>query len=476
MPSGPSSRPMPDFLKPPKGPLKSRIVDELIATDAGADLGGHLGAVLDVGGPDRAAEAVVGVVGDGDGLLLAVVGDDRQDRAEDLLLGDLHVVVDVGEDGRLDVPALGEVRRTAATGDDAGTGGLAGLEVALDAGPLALGHERADLGGGVERVADDELADRGAELRRRSRRSGLRGTRMRVWAPHTWPLFIMPDMTSSPRRASSSTTSSSTMAADLPPSSSVPRLSCSPQISPIFLPAAVEPVKLTLSMPGWRTRCSPFSRPAGTMLRTPGGDAGLDDGLGQQEAVERGLGRGLEHDGAAGDHRRAELERGDEQRDVPRGDGGDDADRRLAARAWCHPSSTCGCRPTGRSRRSRRSCRAPSSTTSTWPMIDHDIGEPFCDEMSSANSCILAWMLAEKRPSTAARSTGFRCGHGPWSNAWRAAATALSMSSGVPSGTWPMTSSVAGEMTSMTPLPVGGHPLAADVELLVGVHGNRSPG
>ena len=40
----------------------------------------------------------------------------------------------------------------------------------------------------------------------------------------------------------------------------------------------------------------------------------------------------------------------------------------------------------------------------------------------------------------------------------------------MPSGTWPMTSSVAGEITSMTSVPVGCDPLAADVELLVRLH------
>ena len=36
-------------------------------------------------------------------------------------------------------------------------------------------------------------------------------------------------------------------------------------------PAAVDPVKATLSVPGWVTRCSPRSRPPGTTLTTPAG-------------------------------------------------------------------------------------------------------------------------------------------------------------------------------------------------------------
>ena len=48
-----------------------------------------------------------------------------------------------------------------------------------------------------------------------------------------------------------------------------------------------------------------------------------------------------------------------------------------------------------------------------------------------------------------ARSPGLICGHGPESNARRAAATARSTSSFDASGTVAMTSSVSGEITSM---------------------------
>ena len=73
---------------------------------------------------------------------------------------------------------------------------------------------------------------------------------MRDCAPQTWPLFMSPDMTISLSSVSSSTTSSRTIAADLPPSSSVTRFSCSPQTDAMCLPTAVLPVKLTLSTPG----------------------------------------------------------------------------------------------------------------------------------------------------------------------------------------------------------------------------------
>ena len=84
---------------------------------AGADLLRDLDALRDVGGVHRTGQAVVRVVGDLDGLVDRVVGDHRQDGAEDLLAGDRHRVVDVGEDGRLDEEAIAERRSTRAYKD-----------------------------------------------------------------------------------------------------------------------------------------------------------------------------------------------------------------------------------------------------------------------------------------------------------------------------------------------------------------------
>ena len=56
-------------------------------------------------GPDRGAEAELGVVGELDRLLLGVDDDDRQHRAEDLLAHDPHLVRDPGQHGRGDEAA-----------------------------------------------------------------------------------------------------------------------------------------------------------------------------------------------------------------------------------------------------------------------------------------------------------------------------------------------------------------------------------
>ena len=61
------------------------------------------------------------------------------------------------------------------------------------------------------------------------------------------------------------------MLGDLPPSSSVTRLSARPALAPISRPTTVEPVKAILSTPGWSTSAAPVSPSPVTTLTTPGG-------------------------------------------------------------------------------------------------------------------------------------------------------------------------------------------------------------
>ena len=161
--------------------------------------------------------------------------------------------------------------------------------------------------------------------RRRPRRSGHAGARMRVCAMQACPLFMMA-LGSSVGIVVARSASSRMMAADLPPSSSVQRFSRSPQSPPMRLPPTPEPVKEILSTPGCLTRCSLTSRPAGTTDEHALGQPGLGEDLGQPEGVERRLRRRLVDHRAAGDQRGRQLGGGDEQRHVPRRDGADDAD------------------------------------------------------------------------------------------------------------------------------------------------------
>ncbi len=92
--------------------------------------------------------------------MLFVVGrDDAQDRSEDLFLGDGRGVVDVAEDGRLDIPAAFEVLRPAAACGEGGALGNSLGDVALDPVPHAAHGKGAHLGLGVEGVADPDLGE-----------------------------------------------------------------------------------------------------------------------------------------------------------------------------------------------------------------------------------------------------------------------------------------------------------------------------
>src|SRR3954462_1903948 len=91
---------------------------DLAGADATSDLLGPLG----VGSLHATRQAVDRVVGDADRILFVLVADDRQDRAEDLLLGDGHVVAHLAEDRRLHEVAVGVHvgRLLGATDDEVG--------------------------------------------------------------------------------------------------------------------------------------------------------------------------------------------------------------------------------------------------------------------------------------------------------------------------------------------------------------------
>src|SRR5690606_5453768 len=98
-------------------------------------------------GPDVGGQAVRAVVGEGQGLVGVVELDDRDDRPEDLLAGAPGVVGEPGEDGRLDVVAVGQGRvgRRAAAHADRGALPAGQVEVAEDPVALAGGDQRADV-------------------------------------------------------------------------------------------------------------------------------------------------------------------------------------------------------------------------------------------------------------------------------------------------------------------------------------------
>ena len=103
-------------------------------------------------------QAVDRIVGDGDGLLDCVVGDDAENRPEDLFLGNAHIRAHVGKDGRLHIePDIQTVRATRSAGQELRAFRNADADHGLDAVELgAVGD--CTMGGGLrERIANDDL-------------------------------------------------------------------------------------------------------------------------------------------------------------------------------------------------------------------------------------------------------------------------------------------------------------------------------
>src|ERR687886_1231519 len=122
-----------------------------------AHLAGDAHSPVQVLGPHASRQAVLRVVGDADSVVVIVKRDHNEHGAEDLVLGYPHGVVDVGEDRRLQVPALRLARGPAAAHGDRRTFLSPTGDVALDALPLAFRYQRADLGRGIMRIADSQL-------------------------------------------------------------------------------------------------------------------------------------------------------------------------------------------------------------------------------------------------------------------------------------------------------------------------------
>ena len=94
-----------------------------------------------------------------------------------------------------------------------------------------------------------------------------------------------------------------------------------------------------------------------------------------------------------------------------------------------------------------------SDGSPAWIIFDRPIGIPSSVVISAASSSPRSPSFSPMAAQRRARSSGGVCDHE--SNAARAARAARSASSGVPSGTRPMTSSVVGLTTSIEPSPAG---------------------
>ena len=167
----------------------------------------------------------------------------------------------------------------------------------------------------------------------------------------------MPETT--PLAAASRSASSKTMFGDLPPSSRVTLAMWSAASFMTCLPVSVEPVKATLSTPGWRTRAHPVVGPKPvTTLKTPGGKPASSKSL-ANSSVEAGVCSAVfttkvQPAARAG----ASLQVEQEERRVPGRDGADHPDR-LAPRV----DEEVGL--VGGDGRRPGSCRRPRRSSST---------------------------------------------------------------------------------------------------------------
>ena len=151
----------------------SEISTECVVADrARAQLPGYVAGPVHIVGEHRGVQSVDRVVGDGDGVLLVVGGDDAEDRAEYLLLSDGGGVVDVPEHRRLDVPATVQVLRATAAGGEGRPLGEALCDVALDPVPLAPRRQRARSESGDRTGPPPGPGRRTGSGRRRIRRAG----------------------------------------------------------------------------------------------------------------------------------------------------------------------------------------------------------------------------------------------------------------------------------------------------------------
>ena len=112
---------------------------------------------------DTGIQTVSGVIGDPDRIVSVFVGDDTEDRPEDLILRDGHIIRDIREDRGVDVVAVIGAFRQAAR-EEHGPFGKAFLDIFADLLVLRHGGHRPELHIVVCRVADRIFFGDGAEL------------------------------------------------------------------------------------------------------------------------------------------------------------------------------------------------------------------------------------------------------------------------------------------------------------------------
>jgi hypothetical protein len=119
---------------------------------ARSKLAGNRSRSVYVIGENRRVQSVHCVVGYGDGVPFVVGRDHAQHRTEDLFLRDRRGIVDVSEDGRLEVPPSPKVLWTATASDEFSTISQALPDVAFYSVALTAHGKRTHLRRLIERV------------------------------------------------------------------------------------------------------------------------------------------------------------------------------------------------------------------------------------------------------------------------------------------------------------------------------------
>ena len=115
---------------------------------------GHADAAAQVAGVEVGGQAEFGVVGPADDFVLVLEAKDRCQRAEGLLAGHAHLLADAGQQRRFkEESAQGMCLAARLQGGAVGEGVV---DVLADLGQRGFVDQRADLGAGVEAVADGE--------------------------------------------------------------------------------------------------------------------------------------------------------------------------------------------------------------------------------------------------------------------------------------------------------------------------------
>ncbi len=109
---------------------------------------------VQIAGPDRGRQSENAVIGQRQRMVHVIHRNGRGDRAENLFLSDAHLIIDVSEQGRLDIVPIRKPRRHVAAKGQVCAFVFASVDIAQDAVLLLVCDQRPDCGFDIQRIAD----------------------------------------------------------------------------------------------------------------------------------------------------------------------------------------------------------------------------------------------------------------------------------------------------------------------------------